>query len=381
MATFLTLPVELIADVLSELDLDSLITISYLSRRLHDIVSDPSLNPWRKPILRSLRSDQEGESSGSLKHLSVRRIVPRHNWIEILSLASPSFILLDATLPNLSSEEWEECFNRRFLPGWRKWHKDGSWKATYLEVLHRVYHRSRTSCTTDESWTKYIVLNRNGTANELEGSSRNFNPLAIFNEMKLQNNLMHLETRIRLVVQLADVRIIALGTLNRPRSTLTVNPNAHTFLHPPGIDDLQTLRNNRVVTDHGVYPLGPDTADYPGVSPPSIDFSKMTHPLPASSHHDYPWYTPGGGDKRWLGSGEVEEEGLKWVGGLMIIAQIVTPKTLELGGDWPPLQDLDLVVGPGRNQYASLVWNDLWAIAPWMEERITNKIDGPGLGI
>lgn len=135
MGTFLTLPVELIADVLSELDLDSLIIISYLSRRLHDIVSDPSLNPWRKPILRSLRSSQNEGSSGSLKHLSVRRIVPRHNWIEILSLASPSFILLDATLPNLRSEEWEECFNRRFLPGWRKWHKEGSWKATYLECV------------------------------------------------------------------------------------------------------------------------------------------------------------------------------------------------------------------------------------------------------
>ncbi|GAW05071.1 hypothetical protein LENED_006905 [Lentinula edodes] len=381
MGTFLTLPVELIADVLSELDLDSLIIISYLSRRLHDIVSDPSLNPWRKPILRSLRSSQNEGSSGSLKHLSVRRIVPRHNWIEILSLASPSFILLDATLPNLRSEEWEECFNRRFLPGWRKWHKEGSWKATYLEVLHRVYHRSRTSCTSDESWTKYIVLNRNGTANELEGSSRGFNPLAIFNEMKLQNNLMHLETRIRLVVELTDVRIIALGTLDRPRSTLTVNPNAHTFLHPPGIDDLQAPRNNRVVTDHGVYPLGPNLADYPGVSPPSIDFSHMAHPLPVSSHANYPWYTPGGGDKRWLGSGEVEEEGLKWVGGLMIITQILMPKTHELGGDWLPLQDLDLVVGSGRQQYASLGWSDLWAIAPWMEERISNKIDGPGLGI
>lgn len=43
----------------------------------------------------------------------------------------------------------------------------------------------------------------------------------------------------------------------------------------------------------------------------------MTHPLPAASHQNYPWYTAGGGDKRWLGSGEEEEEGLKWVGGLM----------------------------------------------------------------
>jgi len=34
----------------------------------------------------------------------------------------------------------------------------------------------------------------------------------------------------------------------------------------------------------------------------------------------------------------------------------------------------------GRQQYASFTWSDLWAIAPWLEERITKKIDGPGLG-
>ncbi|KAF5393137.1 hypothetical protein D9757_001307 [Collybiopsis confluens] len=377
MSTFLNLPVEVIADVLSELDIDSLVKISYLSRLLHDIVSDPSLNPWRKPILCSLRSEN-GENA--LKHLSVRIIVPRHNWIEILSLASAPFILFEATLPNLKSEEWEEVFNRRFLPGWRKWHKGASWKVAFLEVLHRVHHRSLTSCTSDEAWTKYIVLNRNGSANQLEAASRGFNPIAIFNEMKLQNDLTHLETRIRLVVQLSNVRIIAFGTLNRPRSTLFVNPNAHTFLHPPGIDDVQVMRNNRVITDHGIYPLGLDSVDYPEISPPSIDFARMTHPLPAPSHANYPWYTPGGGDKRWLGSGQ-DEEGLKWVGGLMIIAQILTSKTHEPRGDMPPLQDFDLVVGSGRQHYASFVWNDLWAIAPWMEERVVNRIDGPGLGI
>jgi hypothetical protein len=31
---------------------------------------------------------------------------------------------------------------------------------------------------------RYIVLNRNGSANLLEVSSRNFNPLVLFNEMK-----------------------------------------------------------------------------------------------------------------------------------------------------------------------------------------------------
>ena len=34
----------------------------------------------------------------------------------------------------------------------------------------------------------------------------------------------------------------------------------------------------------------------------------------------------------------------------------------------------------GGHQYASFDWNDLLAISPWMEEFITQKIDGPGLG-
>ncbi len=49
----------------------------------------------------------------------------------------------------------------------------------------------------------------------------------------------------------------------------------------------------------------------------SHSYTRLTHPLPAASHFDYPWFTPGGSDKRWLGSGAEEEEGLCWVGGLM----------------------------------------------------------------
>lgn len=53
-------------------------------------------------------------------------------------------------------------------------------------------------------------------------------------------------------------------------------------------------------------------------APPPI-YTRLTHPLPAPSHANYPFHTPGGGDKRWLGSDEVEEEGLQWVGGLMSV--------------------------------------------------------------
>ncbi|KAF8969430.1 hypothetical protein BDZ97DRAFT_243762 [Flammula alnicola] len=353
---FESLPVELIAEILGELDLDSLITMSHVSKRFYLVASDSSLNPWRRPIIRNLHTHAYEKA---LKHLSVRTTVPRQNWIEILALARPSFILYEATLPNLKGGEWEECYKRRFLPGWQKWRKDSPWKEAYLKVLHRVWHRSVTSCTTDEA---YIVLNRNGSANELEMSSRNFNPLAIFNEMKLQNNLAHLETRIRLVVELADVRILAFGTLTKPRTNFSVNPNAHMFLNPPGIiADRQGHAFSKfasmqspisLVDDHGVYPMSTTTIPaflFNEYRNPSKAYTRLSYPQPAPTHCNYPFFTPGGNDLRWVGSEEIEENGLHWVGSLM-------------------------------QQYASFNWNDLWAITPWMDELITKRIDGPGLG-
>lgn len=136
------LPVELIAEILGELDLRSLITVSQVSKRLYLVASDSSLNPWRKPILANLQSHCYEDV---FKHLSVRTTVPRQNWIEILSLARPSFLLYEATLPNLRALEWEECFRRRFLPGWFKWKKDASWKEAYLKCVY----------TTGYLWTPF----------------------------------------------------------------------------------------------------------------------------------------------------------------------------------------------------------------------------------
>lgn len=131
---FESLPVELIAEIMSELDLTSLITVSYLSRRLRTVASDSSLNPWRRPILRNLRLHATAPYESCMKHLSVRSTVPRQNWIEIMSLARADWILFEATAANLKEAEWEECFRRRFLPSWQKWKKDGrTWKAAFLE--------------------------------------------------------------------------------------------------------------------------------------------------------------------------------------------------------------------------------------------------------
>lgn len=126
-----SLPVELIAEILGELDLNSLIIVSCLSRRLREISSDPALNPWRKPIHRNLRN-KEDKYEECFRTLSVRSSVPRYNWLEILSIARSEFLLYEAILPNLREAEWEECFKRRFLPGWAKWRKEGKWREAFM---------------------------------------------------------------------------------------------------------------------------------------------------------------------------------------------------------------------------------------------------------
>lgn len=103
------LPVELIAKIVAELALQDVVNISQLSRRLKHVASDPLLNVWRLPILRNLRSN---EYEDTLKHLSVYTSVPRHNWVEILSMGRASYILFETTLPNLTEAEWEEAFVR-----------------------------------------------------------------------------------------------------------------------------------------------------------------------------------------------------------------------------------------------------------------------------
>jgi hypothetical protein len=128
--SFQQLPLDLIAEILGQLDLESLIKMSQVSHTFCMVAEDEALNPWRGPIMRNLLTH---EYEASLKHLSIRTAVPRQNWLEILSLARASFILFGATLPNLRASDWEECFKRRFPPSWERMRKGSPWKEAFLK--------------------------------------------------------------------------------------------------------------------------------------------------------------------------------------------------------------------------------------------------------
>lgn len=123
---------------------------------------------------------------------------------------------------------------------------------------------------------------------------------------------------------------------------------------------------------------------------PSTTYRRLTHPEPAPTHVNYPFFTSGGGDLRWLDLGEMEEKDLHWVGGLLSVQFHVLCVTNDLmRARRPPSRITAQLIGAsrdtdnilyGRHQYASFGWQDLWAIAPWMEDTITKRINGAGLG-
>ncbi len=110
-------------------------------------------------------------------------------------------------------------------------------------------------------------------------------------------------------------------------------------------------------------------------------YARLRYPSPNWKYANYPFYTPGGNDRRWNGSGEAEEDGLQWVGGMMyvdVIRSRLPPNTHRHSIVTQLLSPHD---NSPTQQYASFSWADLWTIAPWLEDRITKRIDGPGLGI
>jgi hypothetical protein len=132
-----SLPTELVADILGTLDLASLIACSQVSRRLRQICTDPQINPWRRPLLRNM--SHRGAYEPCLANLSLRCIVPRQNWIEVLTKADAEYLLLEATLPTLANSEWKEVFKRRFLPSWEKWRRETTWRQAYMKWAQLIH--------------------------------------------------------------------------------------------------------------------------------------------------------------------------------------------------------------------------------------------------
>jgi len=175
------LPPELVADILSYLEIPDLICLTTLFP-LRLVLSSPSLNPWRIPVLRLL--DRESRPSDLANIAAFHYVFPRSNWTPILSRTDPRFLLYDCVIPHLSERTWQTAFETRFLPSWKRWKKGMKWREAFLRVLAIVSHKLESYCKVDQAWTKYIVLNRNGSANELEVSSRDLDVEHTFDQLK-----------------------------------------------------------------------------------------------------------------------------------------------------------------------------------------------------
>lgn len=187
------LPAELVADILSYLDIADLLHLSTMSRTLRAILSNHNLNPWRNPLTHLL--DRQTHPSILANISSYALIFPKANWITILTRSDPRFLLYECVIPHISDSDWQTAFEARFLPSWRRWKKDNfPWKSAFLRALALVTHRLESHCNVFQAWTKYIVLNRNGSANELDASSRDLDVFRTYDQLKLQANLIHLET-------------------------------------------------------------------------------------------------------------------------------------------------------------------------------------------
>lgn len=116
------------------------------------------------------------------------------------------------------------------------------------------------------------------------------------------------------MVQFADVRILALGVLNKPRVSFSVNSNARLLLHPPCIGE---DRFYGTCLKFGLNCVIINVSSHPDETGMNNAYPRLTHPLPASCHENYPQYTASGQDRRIIA--DVDDTGMQWVGGLMCV--------------------------------------------------------------
>ncbi|CUA71190.1 hypothetical protein RSOLAG22IIIB_04494 [Rhizoctonia solani] len=262
------LPPELVSLILGLLDLPSLKSCSEACRVLREVCSDSLLNPWHHPVRRAIYgsfidhstksrrysnqevieypldvalSDHEAQTLAILAALGTFSCVPRSVIVDILTLSPPRFLLYHSTRSKLPRELWEQAFRRRFLPSWiPNWvhtsqRPSWTWQESFFRILEQINHRLTSNCTSLESWTNYVVILRSGTAATCTAYSRTFSASVIMNDLKRQANLMEYETQARVIVQLADVRIVMMGILRKP-PYYAINTHARELIHPPGVE-------------------------------------------------------------------------------------------------------------------------------------------------
>jgi hypothetical protein len=105
-----------------------------------------------------------------------------------------------------------------------------------------------------------------------------------------------------------------------------VNPNARELLHPTGIDRRSGSSRSTGTGFILFFPAidGRNSCVYFCIKDRIPDYVRLTYPKPSLSHALYPFFTPGGGDKRWIACDGVEE-GFEWVGPLMFVPKKLTP--------------------------------------------------------
>ncbi|QRW20866.1 sucrase/ferredoxin-like domain-containing protein [Rhizoctonia solani] len=263
-----------------DVDLTSLKKCSDSCRVLRTVCSDPLLNPWHHPVrhaifelfthhsirnngrhtieypVEALLEDHESETLTILAALAAFSCVPRSVVVDILALSPPRFLLYHSARSKLPCELWEQAFRRRFLPSWiPPWVRTSrrpswAWQECFFRILEQLNHRLTSNCTSMESWTNYVVILRSGTAATCTAYSRTFSASVIMNDLKRQANLMEYETQARVIVQLADVRIVMLGMLRKP-PYFAFNNHARELIHPPGVERPDEIPSPRNTTTAG----------------------------------------------------------------------------------------------------------------------------------
>ena len=121
-------------------------------------------------------------------------------------------------------------------------------------------------------------------------------------------------------------------------------------------------------------------------------YSRMTAPRPVALHSQYPNFTPGGRDLRWEMSKSHPD--WTWVGPLLWVysplrfhlrinsLDRVTALLIPHGTE-VELESGESILarqGQGRSRWASLTFEDLSVLAPWLDAHIKMKIHGTELG-